>query len=101
MSTRQYEQFNQIPHELYSLDLDASENRVLAYFNSDYQGPTVVISGNMLLGVMPNVEEGLKLARYAISSDTGIKDVEIIPAESVHELEHPSFEAWLFVSSHV
>ena len=100
MGTRQYEKFNDMPHELYSLDLDIG-GKVLVYFDTDYQGPTVVISGNKLLGVMPNVEEGLKLAKYAISPATGIKDVEIIPAESVHEVEHQSFDAWLLANSHV
>lgn len=100
MSTRQYEQFKELPQELYNLGLDIGGNRVLAYFNADYNGPTMVIAGSRLLAAMPNVEEGLKLARYALSPESGTKEVEIIPAETIQETEHQSFEDWLQANSH-
>lgn len=94
MKTRQYEDFNQVPHELFCLDPEINKNRVLAYFDPDYEGPTVVITGNKLLAVMPDVSEGLKLARHAMTTANNAVDVEIIPAEPAHKLEYASFESW-------
>lgn len=92
---RQYAEFNTLPRELSELDMDIGGQRVMAYFDEEYTGPVVVITGNELVAVMPSVEEGLKLARYAISPEGNKREIEIIPAESIHTSEYSSFEKWL------
>jgi len=92
---RQYAEFNTLPRELNEIDMDIGGHRVMAYYDEQYSGPVMVISGNELLAVMPDVEEGLKLARHAISPEGQKREIEIIPAESIHKSEYSSFDQWL------
>lgn len=92
---RLHANFATLPREVQELSLDIGGHRVVAYYEDGYDGQVMVISGNKLLTVMPSVEEGLKVAQYAISPKGGMKDIELIPAESVQNPEYGSFQEWM------
>lgn len=91
---RQHADFTTLPREVQELTLDIGGHRVLAYYEEGYEGQVMVISGNTLLGVMPSVQEGLKLANFAVSPEGGMRDIELTPAESVQKPEFGSFQEW-------
>jgi len=42
-----------------------------AFFDEDYQGKVCVLTHEEVVAVLPNVQEGLRVASYAITPDGG------------------------------
>lgn len=65
-----------------------------AFFDEDYEGKTCVLTHDEIVAVLPNVQEGLSVGRYAITPDGGYSSVGIFAATE-EPITHESFEEWL------
>lgn len=94
MQVNLYENFNRLPRELEHIKVGNEHATVLAYYDESYEGPVMVIDGNRLLAIMPDVQQGLLLAEHITIMTNVRQTIEILPSETQH-ITHESFSSWL------
>jgi len=77
-----------------SLADDIDGYQAIAHFSPNYGGAVCVITLKEVIAVLPNVEEALKVAAYAITPSGGYGSVSML--EAIHEFPtHRTFQEWL------